>query len=161
MKLIVIIILIAVIFTILLFKIALKINLVFNSDKSDLNLKLFWLDPFIKASVTIKNTKPVLTLYLFNRIILDRELNRGKSKHTGMELVQCTDAKDIHVNVKYGFGDPFTTGIACGAINVASQFANIDSINQTPDFMTTSDYIYLNATAKVKIGSTLIKLYRS
>jgi exo-beta-1,3-glucanase (GH17 family) len=78
-----------------------------------------------------------------------------------MELLRLSNPKDINVNVKYGFADPFATGIACGAISMASQFINADSIIQTPDFLSMNDYIYLDATAKVNLGSMLIKYLKS
>ena len=160
MELVILVVSIAITFIILLFVIALRVKVVFNSDKADINMTLLWLDPFIKAFVTMENSKPVLKLYIFNNIVLKRTLNRGKGKYKGLKLIQLTNPKDIHVDVRYGFSDPFTTGIACGAINAASQFINIDSINQTPDFMTANDYIYLDATAKLNLGSTLIRLLR-
>ena len=161
MALVFLIILIAITFIILLFLIALKIKVVLNTDETDLNMTVFWIRPFIKAMVSMENATPVLKLYLFNKRILKRALKNGKNKQKGMNLVQITNPKDIHVNVHYGFRDPFTTGIACGAINIASQFIDIDEMNQTPDFLTGNDYIYLDATAKVNLGSTLIKLLKS
>ena len=148
------------IFILLLFLVALRIKLVFDSDKSDINMTLLWLNSLFKALVTIEDTKPILTLYLFNKRIFKRTFKKGENKPRGMELIKLTNPKDIHVNAYYGFRDPFTTGIACGAINIASQFINIDAINHTPDFMTINDYIYLDATAKVNLGSTLIKLFK-
>jgi len=160
MNLILLIFMITAIFTILLFLVALRIKIVFDSDKSDINMTLLWLNSVFKALVTIEDAKPILTLYLFNKKILKRTFEKGQNKPRGMELVKLTNPKDVHVNAYYGFRDPFTTGIACGAVNIASQFINIDSINHIPDFLTVNDYIYLDATAKVNLGSILIKLYK-
>lgn len=161
MKWFFLILLAALIFILLLFLFALRIKLVFNSDKPEINMKLLWLNSFICAFITIENTIPILKVYLFNQLILKRTMKKGKNRHSGMELVKLSNPRDIHVNVHYGFRDPFTTGIACGAINMASQFINIDSMDQTPDFLSMNDYIYLDATAKVNLGSTLIKLLMS
>ncbi len=161
MGLILLIIFIIVVLIVLLFLFALKIRLVLNTDNSEISVTVLWLYPFIRAFVSIENATPILKIYLFKKQILKRAIkgviNRVKKKHGGMELIKISDPKDIHVNVNYGFSDPFTTGIACGVINMASQLINIDSINQTPDFMSSNDYIYLDATAKVNLGSTLFQ----
>ncbi len=160
MNLFLLIMLVVILLIILLFLEAMRIKLVFNSDKSELSMKLFWLGSFINAFVTIENNAPVLKLYLFNKLVLTKSINRANSKQGGMELLKITDPKDVHVNVYYGFNDPITTGIACGAINVVSQFINIDSISHTPDFMPANDYICLDATAKVNIGSTIVRYFK-
>lgn len=165
MKLLFLILLAAAILVILLFLFALRIKLVLDTDKSEITMTVLWLDPLIKAYVTSENAIPMLKVYVFHQLIfqraLNKALNKGRNKRGGTELVKLSRPKDVNVNVRYGFSDPFTTGVACGAINVASQFINIDSINQTPDFLSTDDYIYLDATAKVNLGSTLIRLFKS
>lgn len=157
MELTLLIILIVIILMILLFIIAIRVKLVFNSDKSYINMTLLWISPLIKAFVTIKDSKPIISLYIFNKMIFKRAIKKVENANSGMKLVQLTNPKDIQVNVQYGFKDPFITGITCGVINIASQFINIDSINQSPNFMTENDYIYLDANAKVNLGSTLFR----
>lgn len=146
---------------ILLFLVALRIKFIFNTDNSQMYITLFWLNPFVNAFINIENTVPVVKIYIFKQLIFTKELKRGKNKHGGMELVKISNPKDIHVNVSYGFKDPFTTGIVCVVMNIASQIVNIDSINYTPDFIPSNDYICLDATAKVNVGTTLINLIRS
>lgn len=159
MNLLILILLAALIFIILLFLAVLRIKLVFDTDKSEINMTLLWLDPFVNAFMTLENTMPVLKVYLFKQLVMKRRLsNRGRNNSGSMELVKLSNPKEVHVNVHYGFRDPFTTGITCGAINIASQFINIASINQIPDFMPENDYIYLDATAKVNLGEALINL---
>jgi predicted membrane protein len=161
MGLIFIILIVAITFIILLFVFTLRIKLVIDSDKPEINMSLFWLNPFINAFVNIENTVPMLKVYLFKQLIMKKALKIRKKKYGGMELIKLSDPKDVHVNVQYGFRDPFTTGVTCGVINMASQFINIDSINQTPEFMSDDDYVHLDATAKVNLGSTLIKLIKT
>jgi hypothetical protein len=159
MNLLFLILLAALIFILLLFLAVLRIKLVFDTDKSEINMTLLWLDPFVNAFMTLENTMPVLKVYLFKQLVIERTLsNRGRNKNGGIELVKLSNPKDVHVNVHYGFNDPFTTGITCGAINIASQFLNIASINQIPDFMPENDYIYLDATAKVILGEAVVNL---
>ncbi len=161
MGLVFFILLFALTIILLAFLIDLKIKLVFNSEKSDIKMSLLWLSPLIKAFVSMKNSLPILNIYLFNRLVLKKTIKRRNKKSRDMNLVQLVNPRDIHVDVQYGFKDPFETGIACGVINIASQFINIDSIKQTPDFVSTDDYIYLDATAKVNLGTALVNFFKS
>lgn len=160
MILISIILLIAVILIVLLFTVALKIKIVFETHKSDLYMTLLWLHSLLKALVTVEDNQPMLSFYLLNKRLFKKTLKRGKNKVNGSEFPELNDFKDICVNVRYSFSDPYKTGITCGALNAASQLFNIASINHVPDFTAGNDYIYLNATAKLNLGSTLIKLFK-
>lgn len=160
MVLIYLILLIAVILLILLFTVALNVKIVFDTCKTSLNMTLLWLHSFLKALVTIEDSKPMLTLYLLNKKLFKRRLKTGNGKLSGMDFIKLIDSRDIHVDASYGFRDPFTTGITCGAINAALEGINIGFVNQMPDFATDNDYIYLDASAKVNLGSTLVKLFR-
>jgi hypothetical protein len=155
------IILAAAILIILLFSAALKIRVILDTDNSDLNMTLLWLQPFFKAVITLEESKPVLVIYLFNRKLYKKVLKLQKKRPSNMNLVRITNPKDIHVKTQYGFTDPSMTGITCGAVNLASQLINIDEITHIPDFTAYNDYIYFDATAEVNIGSTLINLMKS
>jgi predicted membrane protein len=155
-----IILFIAAILAILLFSVALRVRLIVNSEKPEINLTLLWLDPFLNALVTIENKAPVLRIFLFNRLIITREIKKLKKKTGRMEFKQLKNLKDIHVDILYGFSDPFITGTVFGMISMVSQFINKDSVIQNPDFLSENDYIYLDGTAKVNIGTTLINLYK-
>lgn len=157
---ILLLLIIVAIFITLLFVDDLKVKLLFNTDKSDMNVTLFWLYPLIKVFVTIEDTGPALTFYLFNKHIFKKFIKEGKDKASSMDLIKIANPKEIRINANYGFSNPFTTGITCGVMEIASQFINIESIKHNPDFMTISDYIYLDATANVNLGTTFINLLR-
>ena len=146
---------------ILLFTQYFNIKIIFDTYKTDLTMTLLWLHSFFKTLVTIEDSKPMLAFYVFDRRLFERSLAIGKGNHRGIDLMKSIDSKDVHVDAYYGFRDPYTTGIACGVISAASQLINISSIYQSPDFTADNEYIYLNANAKVNIGSTLIRYLRS
>ena len=162
MILILLILLIVVTFIVLLFTVNLRVKVVFDTYKTSLNMSLIWLHSFLKALVTIEDTKPMLTLYLLNKRLFKKRLGAGRRKRklNGIKVIKSIDSSDVHVNARYGFRDPFTTGIPCGALSVASQFINIDYFSQFPDFTAGDDYIYMDASAKVNLGSTLMNLFR-
>lgn len=154
------IVLVAMILIMLLFLFALKIILVFNSDRPEIKVTLLWLYPFIRAFITFENRVPVVQVFLFKKFVLKKAIKRKIKKYKSMDLVRITNPTDIAINVRYGFRDPFTTGVACGAISAASHLINSASFNQLPDFTSTNDYIYFNATAKVNLGSALINFIK-
>lgn len=169
MSIIIIVLSVILLLIILLFTAALRILFIFDTENANTNVTLLWLPPLLKVILTLENAKPVLTVYIFNKRVYrntlksrERSAAKDEKYRPGiMELIKITKPNDIHVNAFYGFQDPFATGIACGALNIASQFINIDSIQHAPDFMVENDYIYLDAAAKVNIGSTLVNLYRA
>jgi membrane protein implicated in regulation of membrane protease activity len=150
----------------LLFITAMKVIFIFNSDKANINLTLLWLYPFLKVVVTTEETHPVLVAYLFGKSIVRRDLRRKptrekRRKTNRVELVRQIKPRDVHVHASYGFRDPSITGVACGAMNMAAQFIHIDSFNNDPDFVAENDYIYVDATAKLNPGITLVKLIKA
>mgnify|MGYP000061584500 CR=1 FL=1 len=163
MEWLVLLLLIFVFLLVLLFIIALKVRLVCNTENNAIGMWLIWLEPLIKAFVTVDDSIPVMEVYLFDRRIFKKRLKssiKSIGKQKGWELVKLSNPKDVNINLQYGFRDPFTTGIACGAVNMASQLINIDSMVHKPDFLALRDYIYLDATAKVNIGSAFVRLLR-
>lgn len=152
----------AVLILILLsFVIALKIIFTFNTDKSKMNLTLLWLYPFVKAVITNEVSGLVLTVYLLKKSIFRRPLKRSGNSPGNLDLISRVKPRDVNINASYGFRDPFLTGVACGAIGIVSQLINIGSIKQNPEFVTDSDYIYVDATAKVNLGPALVNMFRA
>ncbi len=163
MSVVYILVIILLLLAVLLFNVALKVIFVFNTDKENLTLTLLWLYPFMKSTITKELSGFTLTIYLLNKKVYAKALasKKGGNTRKGLRLIKAVKPTDVHVNTKYGFRDPFMTGVACGAVNAASQLISIDSLQQNPDFTADNDYIYLNATAKVNVGSTLVNLLRT
>ncbi|NJD01594.1 MAG: hypothetical protein FIA99_03085 [Ruminiclostridium sp.] len=156
---------IILLFIYLLFAAAMQVLFSFNTDKEDVSITILWLFPFLKAIVTVKNENPILTVFLFKKKVFEKELMPGgherTKSHLSLKLVRQVQPWDIHVNAAYGFRDPSVTGIACGAVNIATRFINIDSIEHSPDFMADKNYISIDAAAKLNPGATLVNLSRA
>lgn len=161
MKLSLIIVILLTIIIISLFTFALRIKLVFNSNNEEFDMTIFWIRPLFKGFISMVDTKPILTIFLFGKEIFKKVFLVAKRPQNKLDYWEITSPKDINVTANYGFKDPFLTGITCAAINIATQFINIDSINNNPDFATSSDYIYLNASANINLGSSLVKLLKT
>lgn len=143
---------------ILLFAVKSKVDLVFDSTDSDIHFTLFWLYPLLKSVVTREKSGFVMTVYLFNRKVLTRLLNPKQNVSKKENVLRLFNPTDIHVDTRYGFRDPFVTAMASSAITMASGYFNVESLNQKPDFLATNDYISLDATAKLNLGRSLLKL---
>jgi hypothetical protein len=143
---------------VLLFTVKSKVNLIFDSTSSDMHLTLHWLYPLLKSVVTKENGGFVLTVYLLNKRILTRKINHKRNVSGNKSILRSLNPTDIHIDTQYGFRDPFFTGLACSAITMVSEFFNVESLRQRPDFLAISDYVSLDATAKLNLGRSLIKL---
>ncbi len=151
----------------LTYNVALKTKFIFNTETDEMKLSFFWIYPLLKANVIMKDKKPLLTVFLFNKVIFKKVLQTKAKKRTrvrfslGNVLVKSAKLKDFEVTANYGFVDKFTTGITCGAVNFASQLAGIDRFNHYPDFLSTKDYIYVSAKVDVLIFTTLMNFIRA
>lgn len=158
--LILVLIFIAALFLILLFTERLKVMLILDTYNSCFKMTLQWFH-WLRALIIIENSRPVLTLYFFNMKLYKRILHRGGKNRNKHSLLKLAHPEELIINAYYGFQDPYTTGIACGAVNSALQFIKSASINQVPDFTAEQDYILLDAKARVNMGTALMNLARS
>lgn len=144
--------------TILLFTVTSKVNFNFDSVTSGMNLTLLWLYPLIRSVIVKKNNEFTLTVYLLNKRIMTKQIKRKQDVSDNKNVLRSLNPTDIHINTQYGFRDPFVTGLTYTAISMVSQFFNVKSLRQSPDFLTMNDYINLEANAKLNLGNSLIKL---
>ncbi|MCR4436081.1 MAG: hypothetical protein QHH06_13705 [Clostridiales bacterium] len=145
----------------LLFIVPLRIIFNLNTDKEKIALDMLWLYPLLKAAVVNEDAVLTLTVYLLGLKIYKRVLKSGNGKSGRMDFVRQVELTDIRVQGSYGFKDPFVTGIACGILNMASQFTDTGVLNCSPDFAAGSDYIRIKGTANLNMGSVLAERIRS
>ena len=153
-----ILIIAALLLIILLFTVASKIIFYFDSAASELNLTLLWLYPVMKSVVSSENGGFTLSVYFFNKRILKRQLKIGKTDMQNRNFLRKINPTDININAQYGFKDPYLTGLAYGAINMISRFFTLESLHQKPGFLAYEDYINIDATARLNLGRSLLKL---
>lgn len=146
-----------VLLTVLLFTVKSRIDLVLDSTSSDIHATLFWLYPMVKSVVQKTGNRFVLTVYLFNKRVLCREIDQSE-KPSGSTAIGRLKPTDIHVETNYGFRDPFVTGLAISAVTLVCEFFKVESLLQKPDFLAANDYFNLNVTARLNLGQSLLKL---
>lgn len=143
---------------VLLFTVKSKIDLVFNTCESDMHVTLLWLYPLFKSVVTRVNGRLSVSIYLFNRKVLTRQIYQKQGPSAGANIIRRLEPTDICIDAQYGFRDPFITGLACSAVTLLSGYFNVKSLNQKPDFLAAYDYIDFDATARLNLGRSIIKL---
>lgn len=163
-------ILLIVVFMVLLFIYPVRISADLNSEQqSYMHFIMSWLDPFLKGSISMDGKQITLTIYLFEKKILVKNLNIKKDEGYGIKVKNYMDyislAKSLKVdNTKlyaaYGFSDPAVTGVFCGAIGFIPQYINLDEFYNNADFI--PDHSYFNIIAKTEINAaeSLIRIVK-
>lgn len=158
MTLLFILLLLFLLFIFLLFTVASRINLSYDSARSDMHLTLRWLHPLLRSVIVKEGNGFLLLVYLLNKRVLTKLIKPKQYTKKNGSILRSLKPTDIHVNTQYGFRNPFVTGLACSAVSAVSQFLNVESLHQKPDFLANSDYVNLDATAKLNLGYSLMKL---
>jgi hypothetical protein len=148
----------ALLLIVLLFTVASKIIIHFDSAASDLNLTLLWLYPILKSVVSTENDKFILDVYFFNKRILKRQIKANKTEMQNRNLLRKLKPTDINISAQYGFRDPYFTGLAFGAVSMISKFFTLESLCQKPNFLVSDDFVEIDATARLNLGHSLLKL---
>lgn len=148
----------ALLLIVLLFTVASKIIVHFDSAASDFNLTLLWLYPVLKSVVSCENDRFILNVYFFNKRILKRQITINKADMQNRNLLRKIKPTDINIRAQYGFRDPYFTGLMFCAISMISRFFTLESLYQKPSFLANDDYIKVDATARLNLGRSLLKL---
>ena len=147
-----------VILLVLLFIVASKIIVHFDSTSSDFNATLLWLYPILKSVISSENDAFTLSIYFFSKRVFKKQLTNHKTKGNNKNLLSKLNPTDVHINAQYGFKDPYFTGLAFAALNMIPRFLSLESLYQRPDFLVSNDYINIDATAKLNLGRFLLNL---
>lgn len=147
-------------FIFMIFTISLRARFIFDTEDSNMYMTLFWLPPLFKAVVEVTDTKPVLTIIVLNKRLLSKTL-KNKKQHLDTQIIKKVSPQEFVINAYYGFKDPFSTGIATGMFSAISSLVDIASVRHCPDFTASKDYIYVDASAKINLGTALLKLLRT
>ena len=163
MGVIYLLLLILSILLILAFTVVLRVAFILDTETERFNLTLIWLYPFFKATVENSPSGLLLKIFIFKGKVYEHDLlfGAGGGNISRIRLFRMVKPENIQVNADYGFSDPFLTGVAYGAISVASTNMNMVSLNQNPDFVSGRDYVQMDATAGINLGNMLLKLIRS
>ncbi len=145
----------------LLFSVAVKAFLSFDTKSEAVTLVLLWLYPFIRITAEKKTSLPRLKVYLFNRLVYSKDIKIKGTDGKSIDLVKAASASDIQVDLNYGFTDPFGTAIACGSLGSVSEMINIAEIKHKPNFLPDEDFVHLEASASINVGDTVLNYLRT
>lgn len=159
---IILILIILSVLVVLAFRESFRIKFKFNSKDLKIGFEVLWLYPFFKAIVEQENGRQMVRVYLFKQKIAKFAIKRNKAKlKDNLNLLKTANPSDININAAYGFSDPFATAVTCGAINAIKAFIKKGSIYNKPDFIAVSNYINIDASARVNAGQTFINLLKN
>lgn len=154
---------------ILLYIYPLKITGTFNSEEQpNFNLGFSWLNTIINGFVTRHNSRTTLIIYLFGRKLLDKsyltenslsKLREG-SYMNYINILKALELSNTKLYSSYGFINPATTGVLCGAVNLISQYINLDEFHNNADFFTDESYFYINAETNVNVLVSIGRILR-
>lgn len=140
----------------------LKIMLQFNSGQyNNLNLKISWLYPMFKGTITSEVNSNIVSVYLFNKKIFTKNIkSKKRNNKLSLDLIKSIKFDYFKVRTSYGFENPAITGCFCASISLIFNYLKIKELYNTPDFSMDSNYINLNAETKINVISTLINLFK-
>jgi hypothetical protein len=144
-----------------MFKVALRIKLILDTNNGNVDLTFVWLYPFLKVLIEMGGEKPILSVFIFKLSVYHMAVIPKKKKKNKTSIVKSAQPTEINVTTSYGFKDPFVTGLACSTISIVQQFVKVKSFSQLPNFMAIDDYINVTATANVNVGCTLINFLKT
>lgn len=144
----------------LLFSVAVKAFLSFDTKNEAVRVVLLWLYPFIKITAEKNRSLPLLKVYLFNKKVYSKTVRIKSTDGKSIDLIKAASASDIQVDLDYGLSDPFAVAMACGSLGSVSEMVNIAEIRQRPDFLPDEDFIHLEASANINAGDTVLNYLR-
>lgn len=142
--------------------IPLKIAFAVNSERlPDFYVSFSWLNPFITGTITPGDEGLMLSVNLLRKRIICRKLKGKDTSHMNkLDLIRSFKPSHIKIKTSYGFQDMSVTGMICAAINIISEFMNLDSVYNNPDFIAEHDYFELNGILEMNVLSSLMTLLK-
>jgi hypothetical protein len=142
----------------------------FNSEHQlDMHIMMLWLNPFLKGLITMHDNKTTLTIYLFKKKVLVKNLTNKMDVGYKIKVKNYLDyirmANSLKVNntklyAAYGFVDPAITGVFCGAIGFVSQFINFDEFYNNADFIPDHSYFNISAKTEINTAESLLRIIK-
>lgn len=140
-----------------------KIFAAANSEQlPELRMVFTWLKPLFRGTVEKNDDGVLLKIYLFNKGILTQNIrSQGTSIGEIFNTLREAHLRSIKINASYGFEDPSITGMFFGAVNLVSEYLDIDVEYNRPDFNLWDDYFSIKATAEANPLSLMLSYFKS
>lgn len=137
------------------------VNGYLNTNTDELLLTLNWYGSFFKAEINIIKYSPRLSIFIFQKRIYSKAVKKRKGKRKmNLEDIRALVLYDEYATVRYGLDNPFSTGIACGLMEIIQTYFSGIRITQVPDFIPFQEYVEMDAGAKLNIGKTVVNILR-
>jgi hypothetical protein len=136
----------------------LKVVFAANSEKlPDFYVSFSWLNPFITGNIAPSDEGFMLSVNLLRKKIICRKLKGKNTSHINkLDFIRSFKPNHVKIKTSYGFQDMSITGITCAAINIISEFMDLESVNNSPNFIAEHDYFELDGMLEMNVLSSLI-----
>lgn len=160
MYLVFFIFLLLVLFAYLLFEKPADVSFYLNTDTDTAVLSLNWIS-LVRASLQYKNNNIVLTIHLLKFQLYSKAIHRKAGKgRKSTDAYRALSLQHASAYVRYGFSDPFLTGIACGFTDIFQYYLKTVDLVQVPDFMPDRAYFIIEAKGQFYLGKTIVRYIR-
>ena len=160
MILLYLLLIIVLILIIIDFTLGFRLNLLAGLDEKDMFISIKCMYPFLYMLINVEDDIPYLYVYLFKIRIYRSKLKKSRKLKT-KKLLKSADTSDFNIKSTYGFKDPSTTGFLYGVFGIITGYVDVENIEISPDFMSDTDYIHMDASTNLKIGHTIINYFKN
>lgn len=153
--------LLTILYNWLLFGVPIVLYFTFDTNREIMRLSVYWLRPFIKATVKMADFKPTVTVFIFNKRVYSKAIERKQAhKYDWRSLPAALKLKETKIKTRYGMSNPFSTGIFCGAVETLRAMLGLDNFEHHADFLSENEFVFIEAQSKLNIGKTLFNLLK-
>lgn len=144
-----------------LYIVPIKAAINYNTDNIEsFHVIITWLSSIVKIDAIKTERNITLKTYLFDKKIFSRELAVKSDKINNLSNIKKLKPYNIKLNTSYGFQDPSVTGVFCGALNLLTEYFQVEQLYNNANFSSDYDYIHINALADFNALSSLINLLK-
>ena len=161
MLIIPLVLLVLLLITLALFLVPVRIDSLVDTSTPEVYARATW--SFIKSDVRLIGGRLYLRVFLLKLKIVSRFLRRDKKKQGTPPAFQTLKALKLEhttLDVRYGFGEPFVTGIALAAASFIATLFGSAKIGMYPEFLPETEFMQIKARTELHMGGTIVNLIK-
>ncbi len=132
----------------------LKIKILINLSENAIFADIFCLYPFLNIRLDIEENRPILLVNILKMQVYRKPLHIKKNRYK-TSLLRHARFEGMEISTYYGLGNPFSTGMFAGLLGMAKSLPFPIQFNHYPDFFAASEYLRINASVYLKLGTTI------
>ncbi len=149
-----VLILIILISLIILLTNKLFVRMILRIDENDVSANVYCLNSIFRIQVELVGCTPFISFYLFKIKIIKKPITKQKHRNR-IGLIKTVSLSGVQAEAYYGLGNPFATGLFSGLLGFISLLPFPVQIKPIPDFFAVHQYFLLDASAYLRLGTTI------